>query len=277
VARIACSVTAGLMLSQAIYWSSRTQDGSGWFHKTGWEWEEETGLSRCEQETARRLLIERALPREQLRGMPAKMYYLVQIAAVRDGLASLQKTSKQVRRKPTNKKPAKPAREKTADMCAENLQTPPINTETTSQNTADNYHAYGDLKKWFSIKKDLKKQLPTDEWKLWVRPAYLLKVASGRVLLIAVPPNGRIVEAARARRAFLEDLARHAGYSGVGFTHYPDEHDRQRLQTEYPDFHAQMFGNNRVRDSSPRQQSSVADLQNHEQTARDDLEPCEAL
>jgi len=52
------SVTAALMLSQAFYWSKQGRKGywDGWFFKSADEWEEETGLTRREQETARRKL-----------------------------------------------------------------------------------------------------------------------------------------------------------------------------------------------------------------------------
>ena len=48
-------VTAALMLSQAI-WTSEALDPEvgGWFCRSQEEWTEETGLSRWEQETARR-------------------------------------------------------------------------------------------------------------------------------------------------------------------------------------------------------------------------------
>lgn len=50
------SVTAAVMLSQAYYWSRRTKQPGNWFYKSAKEWTEETGLSRKEQETARRSL-----------------------------------------------------------------------------------------------------------------------------------------------------------------------------------------------------------------------------
>jgi hypothetical protein len=69
------SVTAALMLSQAVYWSKRTKDKDSWFYKTQDDWEEETGLSRSEQETARKKL-NKYLHYER-RGMPAQLYYRV--------------------------------------------------------------------------------------------------------------------------------------------------------------------------------------------------------
>ena len=70
------SVTAGLMLSQAYYWSQRTK-ADGWFYKKQEEWHKETGLSRCEQETARRILRNLGLIEEKKREVPCKLFFRV--------------------------------------------------------------------------------------------------------------------------------------------------------------------------------------------------------
>ena len=51
-------VKAALFMSQVLYWNNRTSDKNGWFYKTYEEFEEETGLTRKNQETARRQLVE---------------------------------------------------------------------------------------------------------------------------------------------------------------------------------------------------------------------------
>ena len=51
------STVAGILLSQMYYWSTEgriSADRGGWFYKTQGEWESETGLSRSEQDRARR-------------------------------------------------------------------------------------------------------------------------------------------------------------------------------------------------------------------------------
>ncbi len=53
------SINAALMLSNAIYWTNRLPpERDGWFYKTKEEWEQETGLSREQQDKARRQLQE---------------------------------------------------------------------------------------------------------------------------------------------------------------------------------------------------------------------------
>ena len=72
------SVTAALLLSQAICTAQEADPTlNGWFRKSQDEWGEETGLSRWEQETARRLLREAGFLEEQRFGMPAKLWYRV--------------------------------------------------------------------------------------------------------------------------------------------------------------------------------------------------------
>jgi hypothetical protein len=71
------SVNAAVMLSQAVYWSTRTTGVDGWFWKTRDQWEEEIGLSRYEQEGARKLLSQHSFWKEELRNAPAKMHFYV--------------------------------------------------------------------------------------------------------------------------------------------------------------------------------------------------------
>jgi hypothetical protein len=71
------STVAALFLSQAYYWSNRTSDALGWFYKTQDDWENETGLSRNEQETARKILKRLGILEEKRVGIPAQMYYRV--------------------------------------------------------------------------------------------------------------------------------------------------------------------------------------------------------
>ena len=53
------SINAALMLSNAIYWTNRLpKERDGWFYKTKEEWEQETGLTREQQDKARKQLQE---------------------------------------------------------------------------------------------------------------------------------------------------------------------------------------------------------------------------
>lgn len=76
-------VTAALLLSQAI-WTTQTIEPSanGWFSRSQEQWTEETGLSRWEQETARRALRNAGFMEERRVGMPAKLWFRVRPEAV---------------------------------------------------------------------------------------------------------------------------------------------------------------------------------------------------
>ena len=112
-AELGGSVNAGLMLSQAVYWSKRSTTKDGWFWKTAEEWTEETYLSRTEQATARKQLKRLTCWQEELRGVPAKLFYRIDFDALDDLLSenkpsaiietSFQESCNPVLRNPANK------------------------------------------------------------------------------------------------------------------------------------------------------------------------------
>jgi hypothetical protein len=87
------SVTAALLLSQAVYWQRRA---TGWWWKTQKEWEEETGLSRREQESARRVLRGLGVLFEERRGIPARSYYRLDIGRLLSVLCEKTKDNRQI-------------------------------------------------------------------------------------------------------------------------------------------------------------------------------------
>lgn len=107
-------ITGALMLSQAIYWSNRTDDQDGWFYKTMEEWEAETGMTRSEQESARKKLVKVGALQEMKKGVPCRLFYRVNIEAIRANLSaenpqsSLQESCKQGCSKPASKRARKP-------------------------------------------------------------------------------------------------------------------------------------------------------------------------
>ena len=91
---VGAGVTGALMLSQAIYWmrSSMKRKPVGWFWKSMEQWEAETGLSRTEQETARRKLRAAGILLEKKEGIPCKIYYSIDLDTLQ---ARLQESCKQ--------------------------------------------------------------------------------------------------------------------------------------------------------------------------------------
>ncbi|EPV8469948.1 hypothetical protein ACWAS0_004905 [Klebsiella pneumoniae] len=110
--RLNIGVTAALFLSQMTYWTNRSDD-DGWVYKTQEEWEEETGLSRYEQEGARKKLRSIGVLLEKKKGVPSRLFYKIDndvlfqalVAANKDAEkphTGMRKTSKQVSGKPAN-------------------------------------------------------------------------------------------------------------------------------------------------------------------------------
>jgi hypothetical protein len=133
LARISESVTAGLMLSQALYWT-RVQErtnpkADGWFYKTQAEWTEEICLSRWEQDGARKIL--RGLPfwEERKRGAPPKSYFRVDLEKLAEVIAeNVEKPHSRLRESIT------PECGKTSVQSAENSRSLK-GTETTTETT----------------------------------------------------------------------------------------------------------------------------------------------
>jgi hypothetical protein len=96
--KIGGGVTAGLLLSQAFYWSKnrRAKERGGWFYKSHAEWEEETGLTRREQQTARDHLREKGLLEEKIDALPGKgriLWFRVNVDGLHDALKALVEPS----------------------------------------------------------------------------------------------------------------------------------------------------------------------------------------
>ena len=73
--RLGVGITGALLLSQIVYWQNRME--GQWFYKTQTDLEEETGLTRYEQEGARKKLVSCGVLEEAKRGIPAKLYFRV--------------------------------------------------------------------------------------------------------------------------------------------------------------------------------------------------------
>jgi hypothetical protein len=74
-AKVLGGVEAGILTSQFFYWYGKGHNPDGWIYKTQAEIEDETGLSRRNQETARKKLRESGVLEEKYSGMPAKLFY----------------------------------------------------------------------------------------------------------------------------------------------------------------------------------------------------------
>ncbi len=130
---LGAGITGAVMLSQAVYWSSRTDDKCGWFYKTQPEWEDETGLTRYEQEGARKKLKALGILEEVKRGVPCKTFYRVNFSVLDNCLIQFAENHQT-----SSQKTSKQAGGKSASKPVENQQSiTEITTETTTEITTE--------------------------------------------------------------------------------------------------------------------------------------------
>jgi hypothetical protein len=86
LARLTGSVSAAVMLSQAIYWSNHISDTGGWFHTTRVDFEKETTLSCDKQSTARARLGALGFMHAERRGAPPMLFYRVDFDAIAEAV-----------------------------------------------------------------------------------------------------------------------------------------------------------------------------------------------
>ncbi len=74
-AKVLGGVEEGIFVSQFFYWYGRGHDPEGWIYKTRDEIRFETGLSRRNQETARKSLRASGVLEEKRMGAPSRLFY----------------------------------------------------------------------------------------------------------------------------------------------------------------------------------------------------------
>ena len=136
---IAGSVNAALFLSQACYWST-TKDWD-WFYKTQQDWQFETGLSRHEQDAARRRLVKIGVLEEVRKGVPAQMFYRVKVDNLANLIAEIRQSGSTTYRQSSSPE--------SGNLYKEAEST----TESTSKTTKQ-----ADLPEW----------IPVEPWSAWV-------------------------------------------------------------------------------------------------------------
>lgn len=80
------ALTAGIFICNLVQWTGKQKDAEGWIYKTQDQLQDETGLSRREQETARKVLKDRHFLEEVKRDTPARLYYRVNLDALNDAV-----------------------------------------------------------------------------------------------------------------------------------------------------------------------------------------------
>ncbi|WP_346827752.1 replication protein [Serratia inhibens] len=209
--RLGTGVTGALLLSQLIYWANRTNDAEGWVYKTQEDWENETGLTRYEQEGARKKLRSLGLLIELKKGLPAQLFYRVDVIKLNQLLAAackdaeIPQTSAGKTSKPAGGKPANNHTEITTETTTEITDGESAGADHPEQAKADRmdydklleaYHATLPEMAEVRILTDTRKRAIRTFWKKfkfdenrWL--AYLQFIAENCRWMLEERPNGR--------------------------------------------------------------------------------------
>ncbi|MFH7767774.1 DNA-binding protein [Acinetobacter sp. BSP-28] len=160
---IGCGINGALMLSQLVYWTSRTKDNDGWIFKTHHEWTMETGLTRREQDTARKTLKDLGFLLEKKVGVPRRVFFRVErenlykaLIEYSETLATPSMHNSAILNAPNRHTECTEAPDCMHESAQLNAQISPSNTENTTENTTDiNLGADAKKTQKFSAKKSL--------------------------------------------------------------------------------------------------------------------------
>lgn len=152
---LGCGINGAVMLSQLVYWADKSKDPNGWIYKTGKEWTEETGLTRREQDTARKNLRELGFIDEHKHGVPCKVHFKVNQNALYSALIS------HAQKRQTDVQISQTECTETPNLIGGKRQT---NTENTSENTSDITHIISKVKKFDPLNTPVPKHVNYKTW-----------------------------------------------------------------------------------------------------------------
>jgi hypothetical protein len=140
LARVVGSINAALFLCHLLYWQGKGSKGE-WVYKTITDMEDETGLTRTQQDGAIKKLKALKILIVKLRGIPAKRHFQVDMVTLQSRLYHLQKKDTTVGLKP-------------AIRSVENIQ-------TTTESTSEKYTEINEekLKRVENIKNQIRTKL----------------------------------------------------------------------------------------------------------------------
>jgi hypothetical protein len=125
------SVKLAILLSQLWYWKDRGHDPEGWVYKTREQITDETGLSRQEQETARRLGRELQVLKEAKKGIPRRIYFKINTSVMVMLLKNYEDGYRPIRRRRSPQQVGVDKADKKAGY------QPAIYTETTTKTNSE--------------------------------------------------------------------------------------------------------------------------------------------
>jgi DNA-binding MarR family transcriptional regulator len=130
------------------------------------------------------------------------------------------------------------------DICAQkgDIRDTAIRKKKLIQETnTETQHACGavlnPMQEWMRLKSRLLSEFPGEAE--WLQPMYFLKVMGSDTLLLALPPAGRIIAAAKAQQKWLDQHLAPLGFHHR-LTRYPDDYELGRLAQEFPEIYAEL-------------------------------------
>lgn len=216
------SATAGIWLSQLMYWSDKGTR-VGWIYKTREDWAEETGLSLREVDNARAVARAAGVVVERLTGVPARLHYQVQWERLQELLCSFPESEKPVSRKTGNlsggkqetglPEPGKLASRTTGILSPGIAETSESTAEITSQSTREKSAAQEEprpstrqlARLWDDAKALLEPTIGRAAF-VWLREATIGALQDGEIVIAVASPQAQEMATARLRRAVREAL-----------------------------------------------------------------------
>lgn len=129
-------VIEAVFVSQLLYWYDKGKLEDNWIWKTQEEWTEETGLTRSNQETARRNLKKLGILKEQRKGVPGKIHFQLDLDRLAD-LLTMQDFHNVETQHCTMQEPSIVQCEDSANYNAETPQSIPENTRDHPEITTE--------------------------------------------------------------------------------------------------------------------------------------------
>jgi len=167
MARILGGIKEAVFMCQLLYWTGKGKRLDGFIWKTQAEMEQETALTRYEQEGARKRLIKLGVLEEKKTGIPAKLHYRVKTDVL---LAKIDEFYKQDCGKPANCDAENP--QSITETTLEITTSPPA--EDSQADSSNEKTGQQDLNEYFGEKEQ--PQMPKvthwtetvhDEWSDW--------------------------------------------------------------------------------------------------------------
>lgn len=196
-------ITGALMLSQCVYWSTRTKNPEGWFYKSRDEWREETGLTRREQETARKNLRAKGFIEEEKRGVPCRVFFKLNRQALEAAVLEL------AQKRPTSR--AESAQLDCTNAPDSDGGKRPTITESTAETTTESTHKPPRAAQEHA----LPEWLPAEQWADFVEHRKQLKAKlTDRAITLALKELTKLRDAGHDPAAVLEQSVVN-GWKGV--------------------------------------------------------------